>query len=1039
MAFPSNPNNGQKVSRFGRSYKFNSSSNTWDPVKQTSTVSAGSVAAATDIIPNADLQYDLGSPTNRFRDLYLSSNSIYLGDNTVLSADKVLEFDTVVQPEQLEIQVDAPGAGHDPSWLWTWEQSSLPFSRLQITNSTQLSVPLYMQGSYVINNYASSLHGDQTQTHLFKLKWIEGAGDANLVDWVVYSTADDSHPDIDGGNTHTIQRLTVNIPATVTPPTLVAPAITYDVTSAGAGSWDFTGTLHGSNPEMGPFYRGGTYTINVTGAGHPFYFTTDNGSGFVAGSYVGEYTDGVTGSRTESGTITFTVPETAPDTLYYQCGNHSSMRGVIRVKDLAVEVNENGNFVIYGQHSQDGHIQPIELRPLPSLASQMCLVYDATRQQWVPQDLATYVENTPRFKNKIKEVAGTATLVAPDGTSLVASVEIYSDSSYLPQIGNTSGDIAFVEDTQELKVWKTGTGWLDITAGGGGSSAPVPTVTSVSPTQYTGAAGTTISITGTNFDIGSVVYFIDQSGQAHAASSTVVINQATLEAVTPKAFTYTEGPLDVRVTSSSGQSGQLDDVIQTGGFPLWDTPAGTLYENAYAEDVASGDNSYRLGMAVDETIQATDPEGQIVSYEIVSGSLPTGTTFNQATGNISGTLPSTLSGDTVYTFAARPSDNTGNIGSSRTFNIIVKNQGTVLYPFSQFTFTTGDTAGPIGPTKNRLLAQSANYTNESWVTNSDFFNVLGGDWCQGVQIWTVPASANYTLTVAGSSGTPQRYAGSSTGGPGAIVQATMFLTKGTKLCIAAGQFGQMINTVAAASNDIYDGGWTNFSNIKYDVPNTSPSANVSAVIEGFCGGGGASWVGIWNGNSNTNGTTIICDTPLIVAGAGGSVRSSASSAPANTWANPSLTSPWTANGGGQNGTQFPAGSNGTGAFMDQGGGRMGSGGSGFLENATGSISSDYGGGTAPQALKYGGRGAWMSSFGFGNTFPTGGFGGGGFGGWGGSGGGGGYSGGGNGGNSAGFGGGGGSSYVTSLSSYNVTNITAAASNKREGYITITKV
>ena len=108
-----------------------------------------------------------------------------------------------------------------------------------------------------------------------------------------------------------------------------------------------------------------------------------------------------------------------------------AMRGTIVIKDLAVETNENGNYVIYGQHTQEGHTNAIELRPIPALVNQMCIVYDATNSKFVPQDMATYVENTPSFKNKIKEVAGTATLVAPDGTSLVASVSIYADATYL--------------------------------------------------------------------------------------------------------------------------------------------------------------------------------------------------------------------------------------------------------------------------------------------------------------------------------------------------------------------------------------------------------------------------------------------------------------------------------------------------------------------------------------------------------------------------------------------------------------------------------
>ena len=381
----------------------------------------------------------------------------------VSSLDNFADVDLTVVPEVLEIQLDAPSAGHGASWLWTWLTSSLPYARTNITNAVQLSVPLYKQGVYQINNFANELHGDMTQTHQFKLKWIEGAGDDNLItDWVTYSTATHSHAAINGGVNTTVQRLAVNVPSVVTPPTLVTPSVSYAVATT-TGAYVFSGVNMGNNVQLGPFYRGGTYTFNLTATGHPFYLTTDNGTGFATETYVGEYTSGVTGSRNETGTLVFVVPQDAPDTLYYQCGVHGVMRGAIVVKDLAVTTNENGNYIIYGQHSQEAHAQAMEIRPIPTLTSQMCLVYDAVNSKFVPQDLATYVENTPAFKNKIKEVAGTATLVAPDGTSLVASVQIYTEESYLPQVSNVSGDIAFTQDSSKIYIWN-GAAWIEATA-----------------------------------------------------------------------------------------------------------------------------------------------------------------------------------------------------------------------------------------------------------------------------------------------------------------------------------------------------------------------------------------------------------------------------------------------------------------------------------------------------------------------------------------------------------------------------------------------
>jgi hypothetical protein len=427
-----------------------------------------------NIVPDQNIAYDIGSATARFRDLYLSGNTIDLGGATISSDGSTValpqgstiggsetpEVDLNIAPEILEIQVDSPGAGQDTNWLWTWEQSTLPYARRTITNSNELNVPLYIQGTYTLNNFAKTVHGEMTQTHSIFLKWIEGAGTENLVSWATdQGITQDSHPNINGGATQDIQRLSIVVPGTITLPALVAPTtVTYNVANNGAGAYTFSGDAAGDNVNIGPLYRGGTYTFNVTAPGHPFYLTTDNGSNYASGTYFGEYTDGVTGSRTDSGTVTFTVPADAPDTLYYQCGNHSPMRGQITVKDLAVETNINGNFVVYFQHGQEGHKTPVEIRPIPTLVNQMCLVYDASVNKFVPQDLATYVENTPSFENKIREVAGTAELVVEDGSAVVAKVNVYNDSTYLPLAGNNIGDQAFATDNNTLYVW-SGTSW----------------------------------------------------------------------------------------------------------------------------------------------------------------------------------------------------------------------------------------------------------------------------------------------------------------------------------------------------------------------------------------------------------------------------------------------------------------------------------------------------------------------------------------------------------------------------------------------------
>ena len=409
----------------------------------------------------------LGSPTATYGNIYLAANAQISLGNSTFSAANIFPFNLSIAPEVLTIQVAAPDAGDDTTWFWSWETSTLPYARSAITNSNQTNVPIYKQGIYTVNNFAGAVtYGNMTQTHTGKFKWIDGAGTQNLVDWAVDNgNVSVTNANINGGVATTVKRTTVTVPSTVTPPTLVQPSGgVYNVSFVSSGAYTIAGDANGDNKGIGPLYRGSTYTFNLAAslANHPFYITTDNGTGFVANTYVGEYTTGVTGSRNNGSagqtTLVFTVPNGAPDTLYYQCGVHSMMRGTITIKTLAVETNINGNYVIYFQHTHEGHKTPIEIRPIPSLVNQMCVVYDASVNKFVPQDLATYVENTPSFKNKIREVAGTATLVAADGVAVVPTVAIVEDPSYLPLVNNKVGDITYSASNDTIYLWN-GTAW----------------------------------------------------------------------------------------------------------------------------------------------------------------------------------------------------------------------------------------------------------------------------------------------------------------------------------------------------------------------------------------------------------------------------------------------------------------------------------------------------------------------------------------------------------------------------------------------------
>ena len=89
------------------------------------------------------------------------------------------------------------------------------------------------------------------------------------------------------------------------------------------------------NPTIS-LYRGNTYKFTINATGHPFWIMTEPyRSGLAAdGSTSTIYTSGVTNAGIESGTVTFTIPTDAPDVLYYQCGNHDAMHGILQIRTI---------------------------------------------------------------------------------------------------------------------------------------------------------------------------------------------------------------------------------------------------------------------------------------------------------------------------------------------------------------------------------------------------------------------------------------------------------------------------------------------------------------------------------------------------------------------------------------------------------------------------------------------------------------------------------------------------------------------------------
>jgi len=232
---------------------------------------------------------------------------------------------------------------------------------------------------------------------------------------------------------------------------------TYNI-GAETGAYTFSGIATGSNPELGPLYRGNTYNfvLDSTTSGHPFYLTTDSNGEFAATTYGGEYTSGVTNSRAQGSSganaqLTFIVPADAPDTLNYQCGNHQAMNGTLTIKDLKVDSSGAGETYIYFQHAQEQHKTRIRLKESPKIVGQMCLAWNPTKGKYEPQDLGHYMDKTPSFVTRVREEIDERAIDSSVAISLI-------DSSYINArvSGVDSGSISAIVDSNYVSARVSG-------------------------------------------------------------------------------------------------------------------------------------------------------------------------------------------------------------------------------------------------------------------------------------------------------------------------------------------------------------------------------------------------------------------------------------------------------------------------------------------------------------------------------------------------------------------------------------------------------
>ena len=246
---------------------------------------------------------------------------------------------------------------------------------------------------------------------------------------------------------------------------------------------------------------------------------------------------------------------------------------------------------------------------------------------------------TPSGVLNVDTIQATGALILPQG-----------DLSDAPDASDNAGQLYFAAD-EGIVYFSDGTEWKPLAGGSSGSEvAGAPSIISISPEQIQPGSDETISITGLDFVDGcevemdtllmDSVTFID-SGHVTTDTGTVL-----------EAGTYT-----VRVVNPVGLRATAIDALVVDGSPVWDTSEGAL-----GHFIDSVDTNFQL--------EATDPEGQTLSFSQTGGTLPAGLSMDSS-GLISGD-PDDVSTQEDYEFTIEVADTAPVPNTvSRTFQMTI--------------------------------------------------------------------------------------------------------------------------------------------------------------------------------------------------------------------------------------------------------------------------------------------------------------------------------------------------------------------------------
>jgi len=245
----------------------------------------------------------------------------------------------------------------------------------------------------------------------------------------------------------------------------------------------------------------------------------------------------------------------------------------------------------------------------------------------------------------------------------------------------------------------------------GGASGP-----SVTSVDYPGddtaadpAGGQTVVLTGTNFGSSMTVSIGGTTAPsvAHDSSTQLTITTPAKAA----------GDYDIVVTNTvTGASGTFVNGISYNGIPTWTTAAGSL---------GTFDSETTISTI---TLQATEPDGGTITFNITNGALPSGLSLTGA--NIDGTTTAESS-TTLYSFTIEAIDDE-NQSTPRNFSITVN--AAELTNYENFTINTYTGNGSTQSIEGKIGTAAYFDGSSSYILTSGDYPIQGGQ-AHSVSFW----------------------------------------------------------------------------------------------------------------------------------------------------------------------------------------------------------------------------------------------------------------------------------------------------------------